>query len=47
MKVKRQFSPRPPAAVHVLQRRLYGRSGYLRSTSNRRLRLCAKARLTA
>jgi hypothetical protein len=42
VKVKRQYNPRPPAAVNVLQRRIYGVSGYLRSITRRRLRLVAK-----
>lgn len=41
-KVKRIRAPRPPAALHVLTRRIYGDSGYLRSVVRRRMRLCAK-----
>jgi hypothetical protein len=47
MKVKRLFSPRRPAAVHVLTRRIYGDSAFKRSTTTRRLRVIAKARGTA
>lgn len=32
-----------PVAIHMLYRRLYGDSGYKRSTDNTRLKLCGKA----
>ena len=44
MKARRIFSPRPPAAVRILMRRIYGDSAYMRSTTSRRLRMCKKAR---
>jgi hypothetical protein len=33
---------RPPAAVNVLMRRIYGDSAYKRSVKERRLKLCRK-----
>jgi hypothetical protein len=42
MKARRIFTPRPPAALHVRERRIYGTSGFLRSVNRRRLKLCAR-----
>jgi hypothetical protein len=47
MKIARIHLPRPPAAVHVLMRRIYGDSAYKRSVNPRRLRLIAKVRRTS
>lgn len=38
----RKSRPRPPEATRILMRRIYGDSGYRRSTTHRRLRLVAK-----
>jgi hypothetical protein len=44
--MKRHFNARPPLALHVLHRRIYGHSGHMRSTTMRRLRLVIKVRAT-